>query len=677
MIAAYLAMNLSIAAAYTLFGGLQALASRLFPRMSFRTWLRVGQVLLLVALLAPLIVKSLPAQTSERISLNILPPLPEGSLEKAQSLISLAAPTTAQPQAPRSADVDLDFPSLLVWAIVLAVAVSVLFRVRAVLALCRLLKSGIVIRRQGRVTITALGKTAVPFSTLLGGRAWIAVPESILANGDDFKLAVRHELQHHRQRDNSWAILIDVLIPFFVANPFIYFWKRKLSEFQEFSCDEALIGRRVSSYDYGSCLVRVAETAIESRSMLVGTASMAAGFENPNYVKSFLRRRIEMLIEHKDSRPCRVAGLLMGTLAAVCTFALAVYAEQVFADKASSIAAGEVITNPEIQKIAQAALDAALKRHKASLGFVVVADPNSGQILAVANEDRVETQTERSPHWALSLRVGPASITKAFVAAAAVDRGVTSVDEMHNCENGKYAYGGKQFQDWKPFHKLSTAETVIQSSNICGIKVGQKLGSAGLMEMFTQFGFGPGGTAEGFPEARVGEVAAIPSSKEEESVFVATLATGYGGMVLSPVEVVQAMGAIANGGNLVKPQPKPAKPEVIRRVLSPETSEKMKLVLEKVLISGTAMKSQSNLYRLAGKTATGYSHTHVGHDSLAGDANMASFVGFGPVENPRVVVYVGVENPADGKGVHGSYHAAPVFREVAEKTLQYLKVATK
>jgi cell division protein FtsI/penicillin-binding protein 2 len=102
----------------------------------------------------------------------------------------------------------------------------------------------------------------------------------------------------------------------------------------------------------------------------------------------------------------------------------------------------------------------------------------------------------------------------------------------------------------------------------------------------------------------------------------------------------------------------------------------MKQVLEKVMVSGTAMKSHSRLYRLAGKTATGYGHTRIAHDSLAGDSNMASFVGFGPVENPRVVVYVGVENPTDGQGVHGAYHAAPVFREVAEKTLQYLKVAT-
>lgn len=383
-----------------------------------------------------------------------------------------------------------------------------------------------------------------------------------------------------------------------------------------------------------------------------------------------------MFIAHKDSRPCQGAGLLMGTLAAVCTLALAVYADGAFAAKASSITGGEIKIDPAIQKIAQAALDAALNRHKASLGFVVVADPQSGQILAVANEDRVETHAERTPHWALSLRVGPASITKAFVAAAAVERGVTSVDEVHNCENGKYTYGGKLFQDWKPFDKLSTAETVVQSSNICGIKVGQKLGSAGLLEMFTQFGFGPGGTADGFPEARAGEIAAVPSSKEDESVFVATVATGYGGMYLSPVEVVQAMGAIANGGNLVKPQAKPAKPEIIRRVLSPETSDKMKQVLEKVMISGTAMKSHSKLYRLAGKTATGYSHTHTDHDSVGGDSNMASFVGFGPVENPRVVVYVGLENPTDGKGVHGAYHAAPIFREVAEKTLQHLKVAT-
>jgi cell division protein FtsI/penicillin-binding protein 2 len=77
---------------------------------------------------------------------------------------------------------------------------------------------------------------------------------------------------------------------------------------------------------------------------------------------------------------------------------------------------------------------------------------------------------------------------------------------------------------------------------------------------------------------------------------------------------------------------------------------------------------------LAGKTATGYSRTHVGHDTLGGDSNLAAFVGFGPAEKPKVVVFAVVENPTDMKGVHGSSHAAPLFRDVTEKTLSHLKV---
>ena len=99
MTAAYLITNVSIAAAYALFCGLRALTTQLFPRMSFRTWLRIGQALLIVALIAPLVVKVLPAQTSERISLAILPPLPEGGLEQAQQLLLLSASTPTQPEA--------------------------------------------------------------------------------------------------------------------------------------------------------------------------------------------------------------------------------------------------------------------------------------------------------------------------------------------------------------------------------------------------------------------------------------------------------------------------------------------------------------------------------------------------------------------------------------------------
>jgi len=277
-----------------------------------------------------------------------------------------------------------------------------------------------------------------------------------------------------------------------------------------------------------------------------------------------------------------------------------------------------------------------------------------------------------TPHWALSLRVEPASTMKALVAAAAIQNGKTKPDELFNCENGHYQIEGHDFGDWKSFDELTTADTVIMSSNICGIKVAQKLGFAGLVQALTDFGFGTGGTTTDFPEARPGYF--ISPKTTSPGVFTATVGVGYGGVHLSPLEVVQAFGAIANGGKLMKPLSADAPESAvqkIRQVISLKTSDQLKGILAQVAIRGTAAHLHTSLYKLAGKTSTAYAPEFSEHDKLGGESHMAGFVGFAPYDKPRLVVYVGVMNPKDGKdhGAHGSSHAAPVFREIAEKVL--------
>lgn len=329
-------------------------------------------------------------------------------------------------------------------------------------------------------------------------------------------------------------------------------------------------------------------------------------------------------------------------------------------------------TDPAIQAIADQSLREAIKRYRASLGIVVVSDPQNGRVLAVANQDEVETQAERTPHWALSRQIEPGSLAKTIVAAAAIAAGATRVDETHDCEKGKFQFAGRQFKDWMAFDKLTTAEALLQSSNVCGLKIGMKLGKAGVEKAVSDFGFGPGGVADGFPEARPGE---FPDPKAmDPDRYLSIVSTGYENIHASPLELVQAYGAIANGGRLLKPRIGEGSATEIRRVLPKEVADQMKTVLADVMVKGTAKDSASTQYRLAGKTATGYSRTHVGHDTLGGESNLASFIGFAPVDNPRVVIYVAIENPTDKRGVHGSAHAAPVFKEVAERTLRHLGV---
>ncbi len=677
MMTTYLLLNLSIAVAFGVWVAVELFVNYFLPTMSFRTRVKSAEALFAVALIAPVAVSFLPTEAVQPFSFRVLAPLAEASQELGLGSIVKEAVAPPLPPVEKGAVVLLPWRDMLPMAFALGLLVSLAIKLSGAVQLRRILREAALIRQVGKLKIAASPRVGVPLSTLLGGHAWILVPESMIANWKDFRLALKHEAQHHRQRDTLWALFIELCMPLFFVNPFIYLWKSRMSEIQELSCDEALIGHKVSSYDYASCLVRVAEAALKNRERLVGTASMAAGFENPVYLKSFLKRRIEMLTQHRCQRPCRLAGIVMGTAGVFIVSALVFSAHFAFAaTDRNRTAAGKVETVPGVQKIAEAALDSAVKRHKASLGFIVVSDVETGQVLAVANQDVVSPDARRTPHWALSLRVEPASISKVIVAAMAIDKGATSPNEMHNCEMGKYEVGGRLIQDWKPFDHLSTTDTVAQSSNICGIKVGEKLGLNNVLGAFKTFGFGAGGSAENFPEARSGVIPEkVSGSPEAQTLQNAILSTGYSGISTSPIEMVQAIGAIANGGNLLKPQSGiKIRPKVVRRVISTETAAKMKGIMEAVLETGTAKNSKSKLYRLAGKTATGYSSTHGEHDTLGGESNMASFVGFGPVEKPRIVVYVAIENPNDGKGVHGAYHAAPIFREVAEKTLKHLNV---
>lgn len=683
----YFRMNIILALSYLFFRTSEKFLRSAESVMKQTLLLRCAQIITLASLLVPVFFEILPGSAFPRLLPEIRPPTIEmeavgnmltGSKRKTQLISQQAKSELSSTNLSERFDPIGNLPIVLC----LIVGVAIISRFGRLYfqrrKLVQILESATSMKRVGRVSIVISHENTVPFSTRVIGRAWVVLPEEILGKWMDAKLAIRHELQHHRQKDTLWAIVVEVLVSLFCLNPAIYSWKRRISEIQELSCDEALIGRKVSSYDYGSCLVRVAEAALGNRQMFAGTASMAAGSENPTYFKSFLRRRVEMLSEHtRPSNPFRV--LFIGTMSLLMTLTAAYAAKEVAISKDTGpVNPGIVTTDPEIQKIADSAIEAGLKRHRASMGFVVVANPATGRILAVANKDTSKVKSARTSHWALSLRLGPASIAKAILAAEAVEKGKTTLSEVHNCENGAYNLGGRIYHDWKPFDKLSTADMIVHSSNNCAIKVGERLGAYGLATAFRDFGFGPEGTAEGFPEARVGQV---PEPKNAEDVFfIGDHSNGQGSLYATPIEIVQAFGAIANGGNLLKPQVDvdDVAPKVIRRVLSKKNADEMKEVLAQVMVRGTAMNAGSKLYRMAGKTATGYGQTSARVEGKNLIANLAAFAGFAPVENPRVVILVGVENPSDKDGrAHGSYHAAPVFTEVAERTLQYLKVPTE
>ena len=549
-----------------------------------------------------------------------------------------------------------------------------------VVQLRKIISEGIVIRHLGRVIVVVSESVSAPFSTLIGFHAYAIIPPSILNDLKDFRIAIRHEFQHHRQLDTAWALLIEFWICVFYANPAIYFWKKEITELQEFSCDEALIGQRgVLSHDYGSCLIRVAEAALGNRQMLVGTACMATATKDSRYFKSFLRRRIEMFAVHESSPRKRSIAIVLGTISLIATVSVAYGAQQVLRSQARSQPnAGQPVFNPAIQAIANDVLQKAVVSYGAKAGFVLVSDPQTGKLLAVANVSRQPTRDRKS--WSLSYLLEPASVIKGIVAASAVDHKRTTFDEVFDCENGQYKYGHNLFHDWKPYSQLTTTDTIVNSSNICGIKIGERLGSQGLAKTLADFGFGTNGTTESFPGALPGEIPSTDQLTEEE--YVALVSIGYtlqAGFKVTPLEMVQAYAAIANDGKLMKPiganEPDSAA-SVVRQVLSVQTAQGMKAVLQKAVQKGTGINAQSQLYTTAGKTGTAFTPGTPAHDSLGGERSIASFAGFAPVDHPRVAIYVGIIGPTNMKDhePRGNAHAAPVFRKVTERVLQYLNV---
>jgi len=688
----YLVMNISLFVAFIIFTSFRKLLRQENSIIKYRQWIRYGQIVIILSFFVPALLHVLPKQHLPELrwgNSNFISDSMGGARVSSKPNISF---NEAGTQSALNRDPDF-YSEISDWvqsnlsqtSLILCVFFGL--GVAGMLArlffnafkLFRMLRRSHLIRNLGQIQIALSDETLVPFSVRLLRKSWVVLPQSLILNGPDFKIALKHELQHHRQGDTSWAILIEMFVCFFFLNPAIYFWKRDLTELQEFSCDEALIGQRgVSSYDYGSCLLRVAETALGSREMYVGTTYMALISKNPKYYKSFLRRRIEMFTSHERPRMKHWAGALIGTLAATLTLAVAFGAQQSMNGKSTNeVNSGEVVVDPEIQAIAEKVLREEIRTQEAKAGFAIVADPTTGRILAIAN---IDTTGNKKGYWALSQALEPASQMKALVAAQAIESGLTTPESKHKCENGKYQFGNRIYHDWKRtgWESLTTEETIMLSSNICAMKIAEQIGDQGLVNILVDFGFGPEGSGKSFPAAKTGT---LPPNEDPKDPKLVPYVSGGFGFLITPLELLQAYGAIANGGKLMKPQLANAvdsKGEVVRRVLSEESTKKMKQILRRVVTEGTGTPADSSRYTTAGKTATSYV-ADLPESILAKGrkkGNFAAFIGFAPLNDPKLEVYVGILDPQTDKkgGAHGGENAAPVFKRIIEDVLAHMNV---
>lgn len=268
---------------------------------------------------------------------------PAAKVWSAQSMKSFPSEYTASeqggflmvPMLSNKSSIHTDTVSLVLAIIALMVTCSGLFRVaRDIYSLARIRRRSFLIHRIGTVNIFVNDRVKVPFSSWLPGRADVVIPSPLLSKPQDFKMAVVHELQHHRQGDTRWVYAMWAFQVLCAANPFVYLWNRWISELQEFACDETLVDRKkVESQQYARCLVEVAETANKLRYVPTCATGLVFLIE-----RNLLKRRIERMMNVNDSKKRRVLSLTFGFAIAILMTGVAYAANGFVQDRRVSMA---------------------------------------------------------------------------------------------------------------------------------------------------------------------------------------------------------------------------------------------------------------------------------------------------------------------------------------------------
>jgi cell division protein FtsI (penicillin-binding protein 3) len=336
-----------------------------------------------------------------------------------------------------------------------------------------------------------------------------------------------------------------------------------------------------------------------------------------------------------------------------------------------------------IQYRTEQALVAAVERTHAKSGTAIVMDPQTGEILALANAPSFDPNqppkdaAEGRANGALQSIYEPGSTFKIVAYSAAIEKGLVKPEDKIDCQMGQITVAGRLIHDHHPFGVLTVADALAQSSNVGAIKLGLLVGNESMYEYMRRLGFG---ARTGIDLAGESPGILRPLSRWQPS-SIGSLAMGQE-IGVTPLQMASAYCVLANDGTLVKPHlvrelRSPdgtvlyqAKPET-KRALKPETVAALRNMLEGVTLRGTARKAQLDGYSAAGKTGTAQKIDPQTHGYSA-TKYIGSFVGFAPVSNPAVVIIVVIDEPMGA--YHGGDVAAPVFREIAEQILPDLSI---
>jgi len=337
-----------------------------------------------------------------------------------------------------------------------------------------------------------------------------------------------------------------------------------------------------------------------------------------------------------------------------------------------------------IQYIAEKELAEAVRNTGAKGGSVVIMNPRSGEVFAIANQpDYDPNNFARYPKTSWRNRAvtdiyEPGSTFKILLLAIALEEKAVGLDDHFYCGEGGIEVAGSYIRDHKPYGVLSTRQIIEYSSNVGAIIIGSRIGNQKLYHHIKRYGFGEK-TKIDLPGESRGIV--IPL-KKWSGVSVGSISIGQE-ICVTPIQLLTIASAIANEGYVMKPRVVkkilsrrgetikefPASP--VKQIISPQTAQQLLNIMTKVVEKGTGTAAKLAGYLVAGKTGTAQKFDPVAQ-CYAPDKHIASFIGFLPADNPVIAMLVVIDEP------QGSYFggevAAPCFNQIAQQLVKYLRI---
>lgn len=338
-----------------------------------------------------------------------------------------------------------------------------------------------------------------------------------------------------------------------------------------------------------------------------------------------------------------------------------------------------------LQAILEEELDSAFRDLKPEMAVGILADPNTGEILAMTNRPCFDpnrpgdARPEQMKNRAIVDMVEPGSVFKIVVSSGALNEGTVNEKTLIYCENGAFAYGGRILRDHHGYGSMGVHDILVKSSNIGSAKMALMMGDTKFHEYVRRFGFGER-TGINLP----GEIPGLVHPPHRWDKLTITRMPMGQSVAVTPLQMTMGMSVIANGGRLLAPQIIRSvedsdggvvfneSPKVVREVVAPKAANFVSEALSGVVgDGGTAQLAKVAGFTVAGKTGTAQKVSPAG--GYAQGKYVVSFVGYLPQENPRFVCLVMLDDAKVASNLnYGGLVAAPVFSRIGERAARYL-----